>query len=91
MSERTSAGELEQRYKIKHLLIDFTDEMKALMYHNIPDKGMSWRDKKICSMSYLKKKLLKAVADGDWVTVANYAFMIYDRTEISDGIRKEHE
>ena len=79
MSERTSAGELQQRGEIKHLMLDFYDEMKWAMQENIPQKGMSWRDNDVCTTDYLKRKLRQAVKCGAWVAVANYAFMLNDR------------
>jgi hypothetical protein len=90
MAERTSAGELEQRYKIKHLLLDFTDRMKAAMYENIQEKGMSWQRKTIhmttersVSMeAFLKGALMEHARAGEWVAVANYAFMLDDREKV---------
>lgn len=76
MSRRVSAGELEQRHKLKHLLLDFTEEMKSAMYENLEEKGFSWQS---CSIKYLKKKLLEYVKVGDWVAVANFAFMLHDK------------
>ena len=76
MSERVSAGELEQRYQLKHLLLDFTDEMKDAMYDNLEVKGFSWKD---CTKHYLTKKLLEHIKAGNWVSVANFAFMLHDK------------
>jgi hypothetical protein len=76
MSRRVSAGELEQRHKLKHLLLDFTDEMSDAMYENLEEKGFSWKS---CSIKHLKKKLLEHAKVGDWVAVANFAFMLHDK------------
>ena len=78
MIRRVSAQELEQRYKLKHLLLDFFDSMKAQMYENLEDKGFSWKN---CNVDYLREKLWEHWRDGNWVDVANYAFMLQDRKE----------
>lgn len=75
---RVSAGELELRYKLKHLLLDFFDSMKAQMYENLEDKGFSW---KTCDVQYLRQKLRTHIKAGNWVDVANYAFMLHNRKE----------
>ena len=76
MFRRVSAQELEQRYKLKHLLLDFFDSMKAKMYENLEEKGFSWKN---CDVDYLVTELVKHVNDKDWVDVANFAFMLDDR------------
>lgn len=76
MSRRVSAGELELRYKLKHWLLDFFDEMKAQMYENLEDKGSSW---KTCEEEFLIKKLRERIKDRSWVDVANYAFILRNR------------
>jgi len=82
MSRRVSAEELEQGYKLKHLLLDFTDAMKDAMYENLEEKGFSWRDDECFdepSKAYLKRKLREHVKVGNWVSVANFAFMLHDK------------
>ena len=76
MSRRVSAEELEQRYKLKHLMLDFTDSMLSEMRMTLEQKGFSWRT---CDEAYLKRKLRKKVKEEDWVAAANYAFMLQDR------------
>ena len=77
MSERRiSAGELEARYKTKHELLDFFEEMQAKIYYHFEDKGTSW---KTCPIGFLKLELIKHVKREDWVDVANFAFMLDDR------------
>ena len=75
---RVSAGELEQRYKLKHLLLDFFDSMKAHMYANLENKGFSW---KTCDAKYLRRKMRENIKAGHWVDAANYAFMLNDTKE----------
>ena len=76
MCRRVSASELELRYKLKHWLLDFFDEMKAQMYENLEDKGNSW---KTCEEKFLIEKLREHIKDRSWIDVANYAFMLRDR------------
>lgn len=76
---RISAGELELRYKLKHLLLDFFDRMKEKMYMNLHEKSFSWRK---CPKNYLKKKLLEHLESENWISVANYAFMLNDIKEV---------
>lgn len=75
-SRRISAGELEDRYKLKHDLFDFYTDMWATIRRNLPDKGTSW---KTCKISYLKKELREHIKKGDWVGVANFAFFLAER------------
>lgn len=75
MSRRVSAGELEDRYKIKHALYDFFCEMKAELMRHAEDKGRSWRK---CHPKYLLRELMKHAKEGDWVGVANFAFFLRD-------------
>ncbi len=86
MSRRVSAGELEDRYNLKHLLLDFTDEMKSDMYDNLEEKGLSWKDDD-CSEAYLRKKLLEHAKAGNWVSVANFAFMLDDKDKTKDKVK----
>lgn len=76
MSHRVSAGELELRWKLKHWLYDFFDSMKYRMMENLHEKGTSW--KKI-TKKYLLRKLRASIKAGNWVDVANYAFMLNDK------------
>lgn len=76
MCRRVSAGELEDRYKLKHLLLDFTDEMRAELRRQLEVKGLSWKE---CDKKYLKEKLLANVKKGHWVDAANFAFMLRDK------------
>lgn len=78
MTRRVSAGELEFRYKLKHILLDFFDSMKAQMYENLEDKGFSW---KTCDIKSLQRKLREHIKAENWVDVANYAFMLNNRKE----------
>ena len=79
MTRRISAGELEDRYKLKHLLYDFFDEMYEGMFRNLPEKGMSWRD---CSRDWLLEELTKHVKRNDWVSASNFCFMLRDLEKI---------
>lgn len=74
---RVPAGELEQRYKLKHLLLDFTDKMSYQMYRNLREKGFSW---KTCTRKHLIDKLIKNLDAENWVDIANYAFMLDERS-----------
>jgi len=76
MSRRVSAGELELRWKLKHWMQDFFDEMKSEMMDNLEYKGDSW---KTCKKPYLLKKLQAKIDEEDWVALANYCFMLRDR------------
>jgi len=78
---RVSAHELELKYIIKHKIRDFTDAMLEKMFRNLEEKGDSW---KRCSTEYLKDKLLEHAQVGNWVSVANYAFILSDN-EILEG------
>ena len=81
MCRRVSAGELEDRYKIKHALYDFFCEMKAELMRHAEDKGMSWREVR---EDYLLRELVKHMKAGDWVGMANFAFFLRDR-ELNKG------
>lgn len=72
-SRRISAGELEDRYIIKHALFDFYMEMLDELIMHAEDKGLSWR---ACKKSALLIALKKHVKDKDWVGVANFAFFL---------------
>lgn len=73
---RVPAEELELRYKLKHLMLDFFDEMKQKMRSHLEDKGFSWKS---CSAQYLKNELISHVEKADWVDVANFCFMLDDK------------
>jgi len=75
---RVSAQELEYRYKLKHLLLDFTDKMSYQMYRNLREKMFSWRT---CKRKNLIDKLIENIDSENWVDVANYAFMLDERSE----------
>jgi len=73
---RVSAGELEDRYKIKHELFDFYMEMLGELINHAEDKGLTW---KTCRKSYLLRELRGHIKERDWVGVANFAFFLADR------------
>ena len=73
---RVSAQELEQRYKLKHMLFDFYGEMLSELREHLEDKGFSW---KTCKKSYLLRELRGHLKEKDWVGVANFAFFLADR------------
>lgn len=79
MSRRISAGELEDRYKLKHKLYDFFDKMYSAIFRHFRDKGSSW---KTCKKSYLLKKLKEHIKKEDWVDVANFAFFLGEREKM---------
>lgn len=75
MCRRVSAGELEDRYKIKHSLFDFYMEMLGELIDHAEEKGRSWRD---CNRHQLLEELNKHMKANDWVGVANFAFFLRD-------------
>lgn len=78
MTRRVSAGELEDRYKIKHSLFDFYMEMLSDLIDHAEEKGTSWQDAEIPE-KYLLGELKKHLKEKDWVSVANFAFFLRDR------------
>jgi len=70
---RISAGELQDRYELKHDLFDFYDSMHAEIWRHWEDKGASY---KTCKISYLRSQLVKHINKQDWVSVANLAFFL---------------
>ena len=78
MSERRiSAGELESRYKTKHELYDFFDEMFNEVFRHFEYKGNSWKD---CDLTFLKQQLQKCIDTEDWVDAANFCFFLHNRS-----------
>lgn len=76
MCRRVSAGELEDRYNIKHRLFDFYMEMLDELIDHAEDRGMSWRQVR---QTYLLRELVKHMKAGDWVATANFCFFLRDR------------
>lgn len=84
MRRRFSAYELQLLRELRGKIGLFANLMLAKMRENLEEKGDSW---KRCSTDYLKKKLLEHAKVGNWVSVANYAFMLDDneREEVVEG------
>ena len=54
----------------------FSEEMTFKMIDNVMEKGDSWKKS---HNSWLRRKLLENFECGNWVDVANYAFMLDDK------------
>lgn len=67
---------------------DFAANMKIEMIDNVHEKGDSW---KTCHKSWLRSKLLEHFEAGNWVSVANYAFMLYEIIELAEVLEKKGE
>lgn len=90
---RISAGELQDRYTLKHTLFDFYMDMWSTIISHFPNKGSSW---KTCKLSYLKRELRGHIKEGDWIDVANFAFFLHQReidhaNALYEKLRKEKE
>lgn len=85
MRRRVSAGELEDRYNIKHALFDFYMKMLHELIAHAEEKGTSWQDAEI-TKKYLIGELKQHLKNEDWISVANFAFFLRDREINKDPV-----
>lgn len=68
----------------KERMNQFVNCMKDRIKTNMKEKNLSWRD-----MQYfdLIEKLKNNIEDNDWISVSNYAFMLWENNEIEKDIQ----
>lgn len=63
-----------EQHRISQAVQSLAHKMKGRMLANI-DRKSGWDDRGSFTDEDLKKKLLAAFVDGDWVSVANFSMM----------------
>jgi len=62
--------------------IEFHHCMKTKIVLNLPEKGTSWREQGEDMEMFLKYKMKEYAEAGDFVSVANIAFMLWERQRV---------